>query len=740
MTIRIRKTKAGHFIAGSLLAVDTETTGLRAWQGDCPFSIAFCNEAGGTIYFEWPVDPKTRRVQPDSVELAKVKRLMEDPAVEKVFHNAKFDVRMLENSFGIRTLGRVHDTMFAAHVCNTLEGSYGLKRLANKYLDYPETDLSELKKIVQRCRRIGKKLGWALAEDLEADYWMPMAFQRLGHAGYLRQIGLDEAQAEACKRYCIGDVERTMLLFAFFREAMVGIQQEYDAESADLQRHLTEYPEEAPAFAIKTDQTRMDIAKTYAREIELWPINYQMETRGVRVDPVVVATETKRCHEEIAKWKPVVMNRAWKGFDIDSPQQCGKLFYGKLHLPILKRTARGQPQVNFDALMQHVENPVVAALFKYRAAEKALKSFFLKYTENLLPDPLNPGGFALHPDFNQVGPCTGRFSCRNPNLQNVANALTTRSSEPIQARTPFGPRPGFIWYHIDYQQLEVRIFADVCEEGFMIEALTSGRDLHTECTNKAWGGPGNPAAIRAAVHALELDATGDHRNPAVQAAWKEWGLKDPRILKDPERERLAEEWLADFDFDIVKAEKSLEKKTSRAKAKMLLFLKIFGGGAGAAADLIRCSYEEAKQFLKDYDVAFPRISEYLETLSGQAKADGYIVNRYGRRISVTSDAPYRCVNYMVQGSAADLMKRSMVRAHGYLRESGLDAHMVLTIHDELVFEVRKEHAYKSMLRGLVELMADHEGHFRVETPAEIDKVTVRWDKKEKVNLVLKEAA
>jgi len=337
-------------------------------------------------------------------------------------------------------------------------------------------------------------------------------------------------------------------------------------------------------------------------------------------------------------------------------------------------------------------------------------------------------------DFNQVGPRTGRFSCRKPNMQNVANALTTRSPMPIQARTPFVPRPGYVWYAIDYSQLEVRIFADVSQEPSMLEALDSGEDLHDVCTNKAWGGKDNPAAIRAAIHSLEFDGTGD--GTKVKKFWDKEGvaLRDIPTMEQSAKVYLADKWLAEFDYNIVKAEKSISKKTSRAKAKMILFAKLFGGGPNAIKDLLYCDYHEAAEFLRDYDGAFPEIVQYIRDLSEEASGAGYIMDCFGRRIAVDPDTAYRAVNYKVQGSAASLLKQSMRRTHAYLKKTKLDAHLLLTIHDEIVFEVRKTHAKRNVLQELCRIMEDHGGAFGVPTPVEIDKVTESWNVKKKAKI------
>ena len=701
------KASSFRFPKKGIVAVDTETTGLEVWHGDEPFAFSFCDEEGNTACFEWPVDPWTRVVIPNQSELDAIGEFLENEKVDKVFHNAKFDVRIIENAFGITTRGGIHDTMFMAHACNSLESSYGLKELCVKYLGLDASEQDLLKKAAIRARREAKKQGWTLGgrwkvanngewkyeAEIPADYWMPRAV---------------DPEDRHCALYAIADVEYTMLLRAFFKAAFEDLGVEH----------------------------------VYERERELWHVTYNMETRGVRIalDRVDEGIETlraerKRNYDLVTKAGSKVV----ENFNLEAGAHIRKLAYndqsrGGLGLKCTRYTEKGTPQTNVDALIPHLDNPVIEALFKFRACKKGLVDYFQKYHVLRVPDPLNESGWCLHPDFNQVGPATGRYSCRNPNLQNVANALTTRSPMPIQARTPFGPRPGYRWYCIDYSQLEVRVFADVSREPAMLQALVDGEDLHTACTNKAWGGEGNLAALRAASHALELDGTGD--GSAVKELWEAFGLNatNVRKLKSAERDAIADQWLTEFDYDIVDAEKSIGKKTSRAKAKMILFAKVFGGGPNAIKDLLNCTYEEAQQFLWDYDTAFPKIVDYINELSRKARAEGCIVNRFGRRLTVNPDKAYRAVNYMVQGSAADLLKISMIRCAEYLKETGLDAHLVMTIHDELVFEFRRIHARKEVLRNLCRIMEDHQGAFGVETPVEVDNVIESWNEKKGVEL------
>jgi DNA polymerase I-like protein with 3'-5' exonuclease and polymerase domains len=694
---RVLKT-VRRLLKAKVIAIDTETTGLQMWHGDQPFAVGFRDLKGNELYFEWEVDPWTRVVVPDPWELAIVKKICEAKGPIKVFHNAKFDIRMLEEAYGIFVRGPIHDTMFMVHICNSQEPSFKLKDLALKYRDIDNEDEKELKKLVVKCRRRAKKEGMSIAKDVPADYWLPRIFDKSN---------------QLCRKYCLLDVKRTILLWELFD---YGIREE-------------------------------GLEETWERELALWPVTYEMEKRGVRVDPAEIDVQIVHFQKEAARWKGLVEKKAapfWKkhiksglfstAFNIESNAHLARLYYEDLGIKPTKKTKGGAWSVDVDSLFPHLENPTVAAHFHYKACGKALSTYFEKYHDLKTLDKLNPGGWCIHPDFRQMGPGTGRYSCRNPNLQNVANALTTRSPMPIQARTPFGPRPGYVWYHPDYSQVEVRIFADVAQEQTMLGAIASGEDMHTACTNKAWGGRENPAAVVAAIHTLEFDGTGMKDNDGVNALWKEWGVKSANVLTQEDAEALAFEWLTRFDFDIVKAEKSIYKKTCRAKAKMILFAKIFGGGPNAVKDLLQCTWDEAAGFLNDYDRAMPDIKRYIRTFSDEARTNGFIFNRYNRRLSVDPRFAYRAVNYMVQGSAADLLKEAMIKCVAYLKGLGIDAHLVLTIHDELVFEFYRPHARRSVLKELIRIMEDHGGRFGVPLPVEMDKVVSRWNEKEPVIL------
>jgi len=396
---------------------------------------------------------------------------------------------------------------------------------------------------------------------------------------------------------------------------------------------------------------------------------------------------------------------------------------------------------DWKALRPYADHPFVREVLAYRSSVKAADTFFQKYTDMMRPDLIsNPLGdpfddtHVLHPSLNQCGTVTGRFSCNNPNLQQVANSDTSaRGTDPIQARAPFGPRPGYLWYLCDFAQMELRVFADIADVPSMLEAIFAGRDLNTENANRAWGGKGNQYALEAASYALELG----HDEPTKQEikdVWKTYGWKPSYGGRSKAAYETADEWLACFDYDIVKAEKSIGKSGTRGRSKCVTFCKIYGGGPDAVVDLLYCTSAEAKAYWKQYDRAFPEINAYIRAASEHAENNGYIINKYGRKLRIDPRFSYRAVNYMIQGTCADLMKEGIRKCHEFLQETGIDGHVLMTIHDELIFEIREGHNYKWILRELMRLMSDHEGRLRVPMPVEMKRCRLRWDQKESVDL------
>lgn len=666
-----------------IIAIDTETTGLNPWTGDMPFGISFLTGDGDALYFQWHVQPRTRQVIPDREELRFCKKILTNPAVTKVFFHAKFDIRMMEVAYGIHTVLPIEEVMFMGFIYNTLEPSFKLKNLAKKYLDINNDDETTLKKATISARRKAKKLGWKIAEDVEADYWLPQKFDRRNHL---------------CKKYCIIDTERTMLLRDFYWK--------YAAVE------------------------RQHMKKTYEKEMTLWPIIYAMESRGVAVDLNTIDQEIK-FHDQKAKyWMQELEKYAGKGFNPNSSKQLIDLFYKKMKLKIHYYTDKGNPKVNDEALKPHMDKPVMRALFKYRASSKANNNFFERYKRLSVPDPIGPG-YVLHANFQQARAATARLACKTPNFQNVPNVAITGSIEPVEARRPFGPRYGYVWYHFDFAQMEARIFASNSNDELMLEAFKTGKDVFSEMENKLWGGE-TTIGIRTGMHLLELDGTGQEDQPLVKAIWKKYGIKKVATLSSTDKKKIVSDWLSKFNWEVVAAERSLDKGIYRSMTKRIFYLNIYGGGNKAMMTQLGCDEITARATFKQFDAAFPNIAIYQKEMIAQASANGYIVNSYDRRLTVKRYKAYCAINYMTQGDAADLLKIGMIYCDRYLKEIDLDINLILSVHDESIYEVNKRHIFKSVLFELKRLMEDIDGVFKIEIPIDIEICRKRWDKVEKL--------
>jgi DNA polymerase I-like protein with 3'-5' exonuclease and polymerase domains len=692
------------------VAIDTETTGLNVWTGCRPFAVSYFFDDGEWGYWEWEVDPLTREPIVSSSEAAEIRELVGDPSIVKSFFNLKFDVLMLR-AIGIETAEPWAEVGFMARAVHNLMPVFKLKPLAKRFAGIGDDDEKDLRDGVVKCRRIAKKLGWKLAtrethgdHPLLADYWLPNTLLAQGHGDELKAAEIDP---ELCRVYCVKDAERTILLDSYYRGVMLDLG-ERDPRGDDH------------------DGDKLDVQGVYDREMELLPLTMEMESHGVRVDAVRLEELIRACEEARDLAADELLQLAGSAdFNANSPIQVAALLFeperrkdgewivepGRCqNLEVLERTEGERARTNGSNLMPHRANKVVDALLRQRANEKALSTFFYKYKSLWSPDI--EGAMILHPGFHQWGTLTGRFTCAAPNLQQVSNPKTTSSriaEYVVDARQAFVPRNGYIWYCPDYDQLEVILFADIAGEEIMLDSIRKGLDFHTAATNRVYGGRDNPRTLPAMVRTLEL------------------------VGEEPDEQR-AIEILDAHDWEIVDAEKSVGSKMWRKIGKTVTFVKIFGGGITALMGWIGCSRIEAYEMLADYDSSFPDLTDRMTDLANMGRRDGFVVNRWGRMLWVNKWKIHTTINYLVQSAAADLMKQGMRRCARYLKETGLDARIVLTVHDELIFEIRRGHNFKHVLRRLCEIMANHDGRFSIETPVSMERVDERWSDKYAVDL------
>lgn len=692
--MRVRQRRAyPDYSKSAFVAVDTETTGFSPWHGDRPYAVSFCDDQGETFYLRWKVCPHTRAVLANREDLAWLREFFSQWDVPKVFHNAMFDLRMLD-AVGALPSGyegklQFDETFFAASVYNTLEMTRELKPLTVKYCGFSREDERDLKKATVQARKLAKKAGKKIGDHWKEDMWM--------------------APDELVRKYAVGDAERTVLLWHVQQDMLT------EADSWD----------------------------TYEREKRLFWVTYKMIGRGIRVDKEALDDNVIQFTRQIEEIEERIYSHAGELFNLNSNPQKVKVLFGErcedcgewcmpsecdggrnrgLGLKPIEYSAKtGVPSTGSKIIEKmRDDHPIISDIMLRASIAKARTS--CEEYSRLAVDSGN-GWWELHPAFQQMEARTGRYSCRRPNMQNVSTDETATSVFIVQARAPFGPRPGYRWYCYDWSQQEVSIFADKSESHLPPEKqvitnwLAAGRDVHSEAADKCWG-----RNVEMAVRSLGQQMLNDDLTDAARALLK-------RFKKDPEG--VAEEWLRDHGWSIVRAEKEVfNRKNARGIAKMFFFGVLYGIGIKSTAKLLRCTVGEAKAYLAEYHAAIPGLAAYNQKLKDEALANGYIVNHFGRKLAVDRDFVYRCTNYMVQGSAADQVKIGMVKVNDFLENTGLDARIVLTIHDEVVVEIKEEHCFKWLIRGVRDILAEQ--YFSMPIKVKIDRVKQKWSVKERI--------
>lgn len=662
MKLKIAKRKFPPISDPKVLAIDTECTGLNWSKDDLPFGISYAfkdRENIVTGWYDWPVDPYTRKVLYTELDPTFI-RWYTDPEIDKVFANAKYDMHMLYKAFRIKPRGFIYDVLTAAWCCNTMEPSYKLNNLAEKYLKIDQAETKLLRERVKSARLKVKAKNYKLGDGIGEDYWL------LKH--------LDPSN-KLCEIYGRKDAVRTLKLWVDWYEQ--GLRE-------------------------------LDVREAFEIEMATMLVIYEMEERGVRFFDTEAKYEVERLNTEIAK-RILDIKLALNDpiLNINSDDQLRKYIYkpgpilahiNQLPIPITKFTSKSKkPSVDTPTLMGWDNIPVIKSILEYRGITKG-RDALLNFQKHLCSDsyasasdlPFVHSQKSIHPSFNQQAAQfdkenvakTGRLTSSNPNIQNIADAEKSGGYFVVDTRQFFGPRTGYVWYCIDYSQLELRIFAERTG-GKLKAAFLNGRDPHNET----------------------------RENVPYLAAM------------EPER--------------------------GRKIAKNTNFTIVNCGGASVLEAKYGVPLEEGTIVVKQFK------QEFKETVLRQKQAEafaiknGFIKTLFGRKVNVdltrSSDGrylyAYRATSYDIQGSASDIIKQAMIQTHKrlkYLRKTKLiDAHLILSIHDELIFEIRKEHAYKWLIKELIWIMENVASKVMT-IPLKCDavKTSKSWSSKDKEKVKL----
>jgi DNA polymerase-1 len=381
-------------------------------------------------------------------------------------------------------------------------------------------------------------------------------------------------------------------------------------------------------------------------ELPLSSVLARMQARGIALDVGYLRAMAEEVRAQMAELRARIYELAGEEFNLSSPPQLRTVLYEKLGLSPGKRTPKGQLSTDASVLEKLRDlHPIVEAILSWRELDK-LHSTYLE----ALPRQVDPADGRVHTTFNQTGAATGRLSSANPNLQNIP----ARTELGRRIRRAFVPgSPDQLLLVADYSQIELRILAHLAEDEGLRAAFASGQDIH--------------AATAAAVYGLPLDQV------------------------DPQ---------------------------TRNRAKAVNYGLAYGMNAYGLASRLEITPEEAQAFIDAYFASFPRIKEYLERQVARATADGFTETLLGRRRYIPElqspnprvrDMGRRmALNAPIQGSAADVFKLGMLRVDRALAASDLECHMLLTVHDELVFEVEAARVEEAAALVKAEMEAAYE--------------------------------
>jgi len=364
-------------------------------------------------------------------------------------------------------------------------------------------------------------------------------------------------------------------------------------------------------------------------EEPLVPILVEMERAGVKIDVPALGRYGLELSREIDQLAFEIRACGEPSLNIDSPKQLADFLYGKLGLkPVgAKKTQSGQYSTDEKALQSLVdEHPVVRKILEYRACTK-LKSTYV----DKLPQCIDPADGRVHTTFAQAFTETGRLSSSDPNLQNIP----IRTDRGKLIRAAIVPRDAdHVLVAADYSQIELRIMAAMSGDASMLDAFAHGADIHRETAARV--------------------------------------------------------------YDVMPG---LVTDDMRRKCKMVNFGIIYGISAFGLAQRLQVARKEAAFLIDTYFKLYPKIRAFMDTSIAKARAAGYAVTALGRRRTLrdidSRNATARqgserdAINTPVQGTAADLIKLAMVRVDRALKAAGLQAKMILQIHDELLFDVPK---------------------------------------------------
>lgn len=553
--------------SAELFAFDTETTSLDAQRAQL-VGLSFAVEPHEAAYI-----PLTHsymgvpeQLDRDTVLLA-LKPLLEDPNRPKVAQHAKYDINVLANCAigGDPAAGiEVQGVAF-----DTMLESYVLDSTATRH---------DMDSLAQRYLN-----------------YTTVAFTDIAGKG-AKQLTFDQIALEQAAPYAAEDADITLRLHQVLSEKL--------AEVPSLEPILREI------------------------EMPLVPVLARIERTGALVDAALLGAQSLELGEKLVALEREAFEIAGEEFNLGSPKQLGAILYEKLGLPVLSKTATGQPSTAEAVLAELAEQdyPLPKVLMQYRSLSK-LKS---TYTDKL-PEQINPRTGRIHTSYGQAVAATGRLSSSEPNLQNIP----IRTAEGRRIRQAFVAAPGYKLLAADYSQIELRIMAHLAKDEGLLHAFQNNLDVHR--------------ATAAEVFGVELDAVTHDMRRSAKAI--NFGL------------------IYGMSAFGLARQIGVDRKQSQDYID-----RYFTRYPGVLAYMERTRAQATEQ-------------GFVETLFGRRL---YVPDIKAKNPALRRGAERTAINAPMQGTAADIVKKAMIAVDGWLQSSAVDARMILQVHDELVLEVRED--------------------------------------------------
>jgi DNA polymerase-1 len=396
------------------------------------------------------------------------------------------------------------------------------------------------------------------------------------------------------------------------------------------------------------------------------PVLGRMEREGITIDRAVLSRLSGDFAQSMAGLEHEIHELAGEPFNIGSPKQLGEILFDKMNLAGGKKTKTGAWGTGADVLevLAAEGNPLPARVLDWRQMAK-LKS---TYTD-ALPGFINPETGRVHTSYALASTSTGRLSSTDPNLQNIP----VRTEAGRKIRTAFIAAPGHKLVSADYSQIELRVLAHIADIASLKQAFADGLDIHAMTASEMFGVP---------VEGM-----------------------DPMV---------------------------------RRRAKAINFGIIYGISAFGLANQLAIPRGEAKDYIDMYFKRFPGIRDYMEATKEHCRKSGHVETVFGRKAhypEINSKNPNHrafmeraAINAPIQGSAADIIRRAMIRMHAALDAAGLQARMLLQVHDELIFEAPDAEVAKTIEIAVAVMEKAPEPAVKLSVPLRVDaRAAVNWE-------------